>query len=261
MDKKQLIAKIMEKPELRELPLEDVKMAFSNFEKKQAGDEEKERLTRELLHKVFGAFGSRKLLVSSLREREPEWILRKHFSTRERLPYYAEVYGRILKGIGEKASILDLGAGVNGFSYKYFKEIGFDVEYTGIEAVGQFVELMNLYFKKKKMKAKALHLSLFQLEEIKKIIGKVKKPIVVFLFKTLDSLEMLERDYSKELLSAISPITDRIAISFATESMTKRKRFKAKRNWITNFIREKFRIIDDFEIAGERYIVLEKNFG
>lgn len=256
MTKEELIKKIMAKPELKGLPSEDVERALLHFENRQVSDEEKERLTRDLLHKVFGAFGSRKLFTK--KERDPEWILRKHLSTRERISHYAEIYGRILKGIGRNVSILDFGAGVNGFSYRYFKEIGFDVNYTGIEAIGQFVELMNLYFKNKKMKAKALHLSLFQLSEIKKLIRKTKKPRVVFLFKTLDSLEMLNRDYSKELLSAISPLAERVVVSFATESMTKRRRFKAKRNWIISFIQEKFKIIDNFEIAGERYLVFTK---
>lgn len=256
MNNKEILKKIIQKREFSQLPEKDVELAFSHFEKRQTNDEEKVRLTRELLHKVFGAFGSKKLLIP--KGRDYEWILRKHLSTRERISNYTEIYGRILKGVGGKASILDLGAGVNGFSYRYFKEIGFDVDYTGIEAIGQFVGLMNNYFKAKKMKAKALHLSLFQLEEIERLIRKTKRPRVVFLFKTLDSLEMLRRDYSKELLSEISPLTDRIVVSFATESMIKRKRFKAKRSWIISFIRENFRIIDDFEIAGERYIVFTR---
>lgn len=256
MNRTEIIKKITLKKEFSQLPRQDVEMAFSHFEKRQTNDEEKARLTRELLHKVFGVFGSKKLLIT--KDRDPEWALRKHISTRERFQYYKEVYERVLKGLGKKISILDLGAGVNGFSYKYFKEAGFDADYTGIESIGQFVELVNNYFKNNKIKAKALHLSLFQLSEIKKLIRKTKKPRVVFLFKTLDSLEMLKRDYSKELLSAISPLADRVAVSFATESILKRKRFMVKRKWITDFITEKFKIIDDFEIAGERYIVFTK---
>src|SRR3989344_9361209 len=145
MNKPELIKKITQKKEFSQLPKRDVEIAFSHFEKRQTSDEEKIRLIRELLHKVFGAFTSQKLL--SPKNKNEEWILRKHLSTKERLPYYEEVYEKILKGFENKEiSIIDLGAGVNGFSYKYFQDLKFKVNYIGVEAVGQLVELMNNYF-------------------------------------------------------------------------------------------------------------------
>ena len=115
MDKERPIKKIMQKPELKELPIEDVELAFSLCFKKENSDEEQIKCTRRILHSAYGAFGSGKLFVA--KEREPEWILRKHLSTRERLPYYREIYGRILGNF--KGTIFDLGAGVNGFSLNY----------------------------------------------------------------------------------------------------------------------------------------------
>jgi len=41
------------------------------------------------------------------------------------------------------------------------------INYVGVEAVGQLVDLMNYFFEKKKIKGKAFHLSLFELDEIK----------------------------------------------------------------------------------------------
>ena len=87
MNKPELIKKIIQKKEFSQLPKRDVEIAFSHFEKRQTSDEEKIRLIRELLHKVFGAFTSQKLL--SPKNKNEEWILRKHLSTRERLPYYS----------------------------------------------------------------------------------------------------------------------------------------------------------------------------
>lgn len=256
MNRAEILKKIIQKREFSQLPKKDVEMAFLHFEKRQTSDEEKVRLTKELLHKVFGAFGSRKLLIP--KKRTEEWVLRKHLSTRERLPHYREIYERILKGLGRKISILDLGAGVNGFSYKYFKEIGFNINYTAAEAVGQLVELVNNYFKGEGIKGRALHLSLFELEKLKKIINEAERPRVIFLFKVLDSLEMLKRDYSKELLSVISPLADRTIVSFATESMIKRKKFMVKRAWFLNFLEKNFSVLDDFEIGKERYLVFKK---
>jgi len=124
--------------------------------------------------------------------------------------------------------------------------------------MGQLVDLMNYYFKEGKISAKAFHYSLFELEKVKEVLKKLKKPRVVFLFKTLDSLEMLERDYSKKFLSEIKDSCERIVVSFATESMIKRKKFYAKRIWFFDFIQGEFEILDDFVDNGERFIVLQK---
>lgn len=250
MNKDEIVKKIMEKPELREIPIEDVEMALQLYSKKQRSVEENIESVRRILHEVYGAFSSRKLLVG--RQRDPEWILKKHLSTRERLPYYSKIYDRILGDF--KGTIFDLGAGVNCFSLSFTPK----VKYVGIEGVGQLVKLMNSYFKKQKFKAKAIHLSLFQLEEIKSIIKKEKGKKIVFLFKVLDSLEALKNDYSKELLLALVPLVDCVVVSFATRSMISRRPFKVNRNWLVGFVEENFKITDDFELGGERYIAFEK---
>jgi len=249
---KSILEKIKEKREFSQLPEKDIEMAFSLFEKRQETEEEKIRLTRELLRKIFSAFISKKLL--SLKNKEPEWILRKHISTCERLSHYEQIYKRIFKEYKE-ASVVDLGAGINGFSYKFF--IG-KVKYTAIESVGQLIELMNFYFKKNKLNAWAIHFSLFEKNKVKEIIKNEKKPRIVFLFKVIDSLEMLKRDYSKELISEIVPFADKVVVSFATRSLGNREKFKAKRNWIVGFVKDNFTLLDDFEIGGERYIAFSK---
>ena len=249
MDKK-IFQEIIKKKEFSKLPRKDVGLAFSHFAKRQVCDEEKIRLTRELLHKVYGAFASKKLL--SLKDKDPEWILRKHQSTRERLTYYKEVYERILKN---DCSIIDLGAGINGFSYNFFP---YKVEYIAIEGVGQLVDLMNYYFKIRGLNGWAIHESLFSLDKLEKYITQIKGKKIVFLFKVLDNLEMLERDYSKKLLEEIVPLVSEVVISFATESMVSRKKFRVKRNWILDFLKERFKLIDDFEIGGERYLIVKK---
>jgi len=256
MNKKEIIKKIMQKKEFSELPEKDVELALEKFDKKHYLDGERVKLTRKLLMEVFSAFTSRKLL--SLRDRDPEWILKKHLSTRERIPYYRDVYGKILKGLGKEMSIVDLGAGVNGFSYAYFEEAGFEVNYVAIEAIGQLVKSMNNYFKKNKIKGKAFHFSLFEVNKVKREIRKTKKPKVVFLFKTIDSLELLQRDYSKKLISEISGLVERIVVSFPTQSMIKREKIWVKRTWILKFIEKHFKLLDHFQLGAERYIIFSK---
>jgi len=256
MRKREIIEKIMQKKEFSGLPKKDVELALKKFDKKHYLDEERIKLTRNLLLHIFSAFTSRKLF--SWKEREPSWILRKHLSTRERIPYYGEIYWRILNGVGKDLSVVDLGAGVNGFSYKYFGKAGFNVDYLAIEAMEQLVKLMNKYFRKNRIKARAIHLSLFELSKLKKEIRKTKKPRVVFLFKTLDSLELMERNYSKKLISEISDLADKIVVSFPTESMIKREKIWVKRTWILRFIEKHFKLLDHFQLGAERYIVFSK---
>ena len=251
--KQEIFEKIIQKKEFSELPKKDVELAFSHFEKRQCSDEEKIRLTRDLLRKVFSAFASGKIL--SLKNKSQEWILRKHLSTRERLPYYKEIYSRIFGNLKEELSVIDLGAGINGFSYGFFENR--KINYLAIESMGQLVDLMNHYFKKEKINGNAVHLSLFELKKIKELIAKQKKPRAVFLFKVVDSLEMLESNYSKKLLLEITGLCDFVILSFATRSMIKRMKFSAKRNWIFNFIKENFKITDEFEMNGEKYIIFQ----
>mgnify|MGYP001172224962 CR=1 FL=1 len=256
LGKDELIQKVMMKKEFSELLKKDVELVFEKFDKDEFSDEEKVKLTRKTLRNIFSGFGGRKILSWS--DKDANEILKKHLSTKERHGKYNEIYSRILKGLPKKIGVVDLGCGVNGFSYNYFKELNFNVNYLGAEAVGQFVNSTNSFFKKEKINGVVYHESILDSEKIKKIILKTKTPRVVFLFKVVDALESFEKNYTKELLKEIVPFSDRIIISFPTESWSKRKKFFAKRKWLTDFIKENWNILDDFEISGERYLVFEK---
>ena len=253
MNKAEILEKVKFKKEFSELPEKDIEMAFERFDNDKYSDEEKVKLTRDLLRKIFSGFSGRKLFL--MKDKTADEILKKHLSTRERYPFYEEIYSRVLKNLPEEISILDLGAGVNGLSYDYFKKAGKKVNYIGIEAIGQIVNLINNFFTKEKINGEMIHLSLFEIEELKKIIQKAKKPRIIFLFKVIDSLEKIERDYTKKLLTEIVSLADRVVISFATESWMRRKKFYANRKWLIDFIRENWEFTDDFELGGERYVV------
>ena len=94
--------------------------------------------------------------------------------------------------------------------------------------------------------------------ELKEIIKEQKKPRIILLLKVVDSLEIVKRDFSKELLKEITPLGDKIVVGFATRSLGSRKKFSANRNWIVKFINEHFKVEDDFELGGERYLVFRK---
>lgn len=250
---KELIDKIMEKKEFSKLPKKDVLRVFSEFDSEDFSQEEKLKKTREKLMKMYTVFASTKLMTN--KNKDPEWFLKKHLSTKERFEFYPNLYSKIFEDFWEKEhiTVFDLGAGINGFSYNYFP---FNLDYIGIEAVGQLVDLMNYYFKTRGLNAWAIQESLFELEKIKKLLkqGNSSEKKIVFLFKTLDSLEMVERDYSKKLLLKISPLVEKIVVSWATKTLRKRSKIFTTKKWLLEFIKENFEILDDFEIGTERYI-------
>ncbi len=253
MNKQKLIKKITSKKEFSQLPKKDVEMAFSHFDSDEFVEEEKIKLTRNLLKKVFGAFSGRRLFSRKLKE--VSWVLAHHVSTKERVSYYSEIYLKLLNNFKGKINVFDLGCGVNGFSYNYFGNK--KVNYIGIEAIGQLVDLTNRYFEKEKIPGKIFHFSLFELDKIKKLISMQKGKKIVFLFKIIDSLELIERDYSKKLLKEIVPLIDRIVVSFATRSLAKKEKFWADKKWLIKFIDNEFDILDTFELGSEKYIVFK----
>ena len=258
MNKQEIIEKVIAKKEFSKLPKKDVEKAFSLFDKQEYSDIEKVKMTRELLKRVFTAFMGRKIM--NPKDKDARWFLLRHVSTKERFDFYEEVYKKIFKGFcksDEQVNVIDLGAGINGMSYDYLKKICKNVNYLGIEGVKQLVDVVNFYFIKNKISGKMINESLFELEKIKKIIKKQKKPRICFLFKTVDSLEMLKKDYTKRFLSELVVLCDRFVVSFATRSFFKKHLFKVRRDWAINYVQENFRVINDFERGGERYLVFE----
>lgn len=262
---KEIFNKIVAKKEFSDLPREDVERAWKVFEKRQTSVEDKIKLCRDLLRKMFFSFGSLKLLSPRIVDKKSvEEILKKHVSTRERFDFYDEVYGKIFSGFEDekKISVIDLGAGVNGLSFGFFENFfSGNLNYVGVEGVGQLVDLMNYFFKTRGIEhAGAIQMSLFEIEKLKKIIQQTSKLRIIFLFKTLDSLEMLERNFSKNFLKEIVPLADLVVVSFATRSLVSKKNFQVKRFWFENFAKENFKIIEKFEIGGEKYFLIkEKN--
>ncbi|MEX0932646.1 MAG: hypothetical protein WDZ77_00920 [Candidatus Pacearchaeota archaeon] len=257
MKDSEVIAKIMEKKEFSQLPIKDVVMVLEKLEKKNLLDEEKIKSARKILRKIYSGFGGKKILT--WRGKNPNEVLEKHLSTKERYGNYEEIYSRILKNLPREISVIDLGCGVNGFSYEFFKKVGKKAKYVGIEAIGQLVGSTNEFFKDNKISGKIHHTSLMDTSDVKNIIKKSKRPRVIFLFKVIDSLEYFERDFTKKLLEEIVPLSERVVLSFATESWLKRKKFFANRKWLIEFISEKWAFIDDFKVSGERYLVFQKD--
>ena len=87
---------------------------------------------------------------------------------------------------------------------------------------------------------------------------KLEKPRTIFMFNIIDSLEIVEKNYSKKLILGVGKERDKIILSFPTRTLVKRERFKVRRYWLERFLKSNFTILDEFEMNGEKFIVFRK---
>ena len=217
--------------------------------------------SRSLLRKYFGVFLTNKVLRENIMDENESIRLKNHISSKYR--NYEKFYEGIFNSLSLNKpvrSIIDLGAGVNGFSYESIKNSVGPVEYHALEASEQLVNQMNKYFSEDSFqnKCKSYHIDLFNIEKTISILKDAKKQRVVFMFQIIDALEALEKDFSKKLIQEISIESERIVISLPTKSISGRKGFEVSRKWLTNFLEKNFRIIKDAQIGLERIIIVKK---
>lgn len=207
------------------------------------------KVARAFLRKYFGVFLTNKVLKGKGVE-----VLKSHRSSVGR--DYEKFYGRIF---GDEIfnSVIDLGCGVNGFSYGFLPS---GIRYVGVEASGQLVDGMNSFFEEKGFDGRAVRLDLFDKDSVLKIVREAKSPRVVFMFQVIDALEGFSRNYSKELLLSLRDVLkkeDMVVVSFRIEGLSGGGMF-AKRKWLIDFLREEFRIEEDLEMDGERILRVSK---
>lgn len=249
MENSELLAKVKKKKEFSELPDSIVLKVLNSEKLKNLSESERVKNTRAFLRKYFAVFLTNKIIKGKLNEDE---ILKKHISSRER--NYDEVYKKILEN--EKC-IVDLGAGVNGFSFKFIRKFS-EAKYIGLEATKVLVDQTNSYFKKNNFNAEAKWGDLFNLDEVLNLIKKQEKPVAVWMFNVIDALEFLEKNFSKKLISEILNKADKIVLSFPTRSLTKKTKFRVKRNWLLNFIEENSDVTETFESNNEKFIIFRR---
>lgn len=162
-------------------------------------------------------------------------------------------FEKVPSSLGIK-TVVDLGCGVNGFSYGFLPR---GLTYVGIEAVGQLVDLTNKYFKDRGFEqAHVFHRDLFDLRFVKDILNKLGsvKPRVVFLFQVIDALESFEKDFSKKFLKEIIGGCEFIVLSLPLKSISSKTKFAVNRKWLVDFLDEEFEVLGDFKTRTERFI-------
>lgn len=209
---------------------------------------------RKILREVFGVFQPvddlkrLELLdeLNSLKDLDMHReILSRHISTRERLDFYDRLYSRIFDITGKPKSILDLACGINPISFPF---MDVKVKLICYELSKLDCDLLNGYFNKFGIYGKVVCGDLLSVKKFPKVD-------VVFLFKTLDSLEILSKNSSLELLNKLN--CKWIVVSFATKSLGGRKKI-SKRVWFEKLLKKLKYRYEVLDFDNERFYVVRK---
>lgn len=249
-----LIKKIKDKKEFRGLPDSIISIVLNNLESEGfEGDFLKE--SRAILRRYFGVFLTNKV-VKPKNLMDYESILKSHKSSSSR--DYSSFYKKLLRN--EKFDVVfDFGCGVNGFSYPYLLD-EFECTYIGVEASEVLVNNMNSFFKKERYNAKAIWIDLFDLKKVEKLLKSCGGRKLIFCFQLIDALEKLEGGYGLKFLDKVLSLMskgDVLILSFPLKNLSGRRELAVKRNWVIDFLEDNAKIIRDFLIEDERFLLIE----
>lgn len=174
-------------------------------------------------------------------------ILETHSSSRERLEFYERLYKQLFKSIGKPKTIVDLGCGLNPFSFplmrleklRYYAYDISDEEISLIQEYFKFLEKVN-----KNFSGEAGVLDLRQWEKIRRL----KKADACFLWKMTDVLEQGKNHKASEKVITEVPAKF-VAVSFPTFTVKGRRMNQPRRKWIELMCR---RLKFNYKIIKER---------
>lgn len=275
-----LIRNIREKREIKNIPETFVKEKIRDyfltngdvrkrlekeFDEKGESGIEKNKVFKEVVKRIREEIGivyssfltkdhskKEKILESGDMQR----LLFLHKSSRERTEFYKEIYERIFTWHKPK-KIADLACGYNPLSYPIMTDtLGYSPEYFACDLNPEDMEFLQEFFNRSDFPAKAKAYDLLDQKFLQD--PDLISSDMVFLFKTLDSLEHVKKDISKKLLERLPQ--KKIVISFSTRSLVSGKMFrKERRNWLFNFITKKGWDHKTFEVENEMFILLTKS--
>jgi 16S rRNA (guanine(1405)-N(7))-methyltransferase len=235
---------------------------FAQFSRSKEHEELLKRIRKELraVYGVFQATGDRERrdILERLRttksgnerKRIIDELLSTHTSTKERLPYYDEVYAEICARTKPKF-IIDLGCGLNPLAYQYFVQHGFRPTIIASDLSVEDMAFLDECFKVLGIPGKTIALDLTKNYKMVRTL----KGDVTLLFKLLDSLEETKRHISYDIFDHIT--TPWIVASFPTKSLGGRKSIaRAGRAWFERLLTRKGLRWETFSVENELFYVI-----
>jgi len=184
-------------------------------------------------------------------------LLSTTLSTKERLPYYKYIYGKIFKLTGKPKTIVDLGAGLNPFSYPYMKlsslkYYSYDIDISDCNLLNNYFSIMNSVGLKGS--AKINNINTIEVDNL-------PQPDIVFLFKVIDLIDEKNKKKSKELIKNLieKNKTRFIVASFSTKTLTRKPMNLSRRIGFEKILKSMNLKFKDFSIENEIFYVIWKD--
>ena len=200
----------------------------------------------ELMEKLLAApAAAQKKLVDE--------ILSTHASAKERLPVYNTLYKKIFAVTGKPRVILDLGCGINPFSFPYMglkkcAYLAYDINEEEINILNQYFSLLRRKIPYFEGRAAAADIQQ---------MPKIPPADICFLFKMTDVLDKNKgHKATEEMLKRIP--ARHIVVSFATKTMSGKKMTAPRRNWMQRLGKRLGYEYTILEFENELFYVVKK---
>lgn len=207
---------------------------------------------RAELRKSYGLFSTKDVVLREkyLAAKDYDAILKSHVSTKERMRIYPVLYKKIWEVTGKPKSIMDLGCGMNPFSFKYmYLE---KIEYFASDISHQDCDFIQKYFDSEH----GINGTTKVVDVLKDDLTKLKETDVCFLFKLLDPALVKNRKTAEKIIETV-PATWVIA-SFSTRTVGARQMNNANRSWILNLAGKKDYFVKVLKFDNELFYVIKK---
>lgn len=275
--KEEIVSKVLEKKELRSLNRDIAKRIllkdfprrkYEAAETKEFNPRSKEtkELVKELrrkLRNVHGVFYNtslsskkKKKLLRKLPDRKVlNQILETHVSTKERLHEAKYLYQQIEDYYDGYNTVCDIGCGYNPLFFlerENIEKVYFaDLSDTDIEFLRDIYDVYG-----KAYEAKTINM----INEVhrEKVYEDVEGYDVAFCLKLFDSLEYLERDITKKILSSLLTLMKKgVIASFSRRTVSGKNFIETERYWFKELLSE-FEVTQHvIETKNEKYILLK----
>jgi 16S rRNA (guanine(1405)-N(7))-methyltransferase len=234
MNQNELIKKIKKKKELKNIANSYVETEIASVLKQNPKFEEpkKEKIlikdVRSRLRPIFGIFQMKlNKREAALEQDDFLTILKTHASTKERLQIYPQLYSEIFAITKKPKSILDLGCGMNPFSFPFMNLK--TVKYIASDISDSDLDFINRYFIKHDLPSETQTIDLRKPEESFKL-----KADICFMFKLLDSVETKGHKLAEEIITNLS--CKWIVASFAKKGIKGTPMNHTYRGWIERML-------------------------
>ena len=218
-------------------------MQFKTFVKK----------VRAVLRRQFGAFKNPEIDNAGLIAKKNYYsIMMSHLSSKERMPYYKEVYEKIFRTTGNPKSIIDLGCGFNPLSIEYMGY--FPKKYLALDINSNDLAIIQEYFNQKKINGSVKVFDATNLENY----DFVEKFDLCFAFKVFEILEKTKSHrLTEEIVKKIPSET--IIASFSTKTLSNAPNKRKRRVWFEVMSKRLGYSIESFSIPNEIFYILKKS--